>query len=184
MAIHMKNCIQIFRIIGQEISQKDFGLNTNFLEANVINIGLLLLGLIYVLKKFLGATLLNRQKKVIAAIQESEERLHQANIRLTESEKQLNQTQLVIKQIEDEAKLTAYKVRESILAQGKLDIKRLTLAGKASIEVAESRVRQQIQQQITNLAIRQVIVKLKSQIKPALQSKIIDNSIMKLGEHL
>nr|YP_009243867.1 ATP synthase CFO B chain subunit I [Sporolithon durum]AMK96109.1 ATP synthase CFO B chain subunit I [Sporolithon durum] len=178
----MKNYTHIFSIIVKSIPAKGFGLNTNFLEANVINIGLLLFGLIYVLKNFLGVTLLNRQEKVITAIQESEERLQQANVRLAESEKQLSQTQLVIQQIEKEAKITAYKVRESILEQGKLDINRLTLAGKESIKIAESQVKQQIQQQITTLAIRKVVIKLKNQINLSIQSKIIDNSIINIGE--
>eukprot|EP00171_Calliarthron_tuberculosum_P023902 IDg23902t1 len=79
--------------------------------------------------QFLGATLNNRQQKVLTAIQESEERLQKANIRLIESEKQFKQTKMVIKQIEQEAIITAEKVRNSILAQGKLDIERLTEAG-------------------------------------------------------
>lgn len=168
----------------EHLADKGWGLNPDFLEANVINILLLLSGLIYVLKKFLGATLHGRQKKVLTAIQESEERLKQANIRFVESEKQFKQTQLVIKQIEKEAIITAEKVRQSILAQGELDIQRLTEAGKISIAIAEMQVRKQIQQQITSLAIRQVSLDLKRQITPFIQNKIADANIMQLGDRL
>jgi F-type H+-transporting ATPase subunit b len=161
-----------------------FGLNTDFLEANVINIVLLFSGLVYVLKQFLGSTLSTRQQKVLTAIQESEERLQKANTRLVESEKQFKQTEMVIKQIEQEAIVTAEKVRNSILAQGKLDIQRLTEAGKVSIAIAERQVREQIQQQITHLAIRQVTLDLEKQMNLSIQSKIIDENIMKLGDKL
>nr|YP_009293842.1 ATP synthase CFO B chain subunit I [Ahnfeltia plicata]AOM65530.1 ATP synthase CFO B chain subunit I [Ahnfeltia plicata]UAT97201.1 ATP synthase CFO B chain subunit I [Ahnfeltia plicata]UAT97406.1 ATP synthase CFO B chain subunit I [Ahnfeltia plicata] len=177
----MKNIIQIFNIIAEHQTEKGFGFNSDFLEANVINILLLLAGLIYVLRQFLGSSLASRQEKVLFAIQESEERLQQANIRLTESEKQLAQTQMIIDQIKKEAEITAQKVRESILAQGKLDIERLIATGKASITTAENQVRQQIQQQITTLALKRVTVQLKSQMSASMQAKIIDANIMQLG---
>jgi len=148
--------IMIYNVLCLHNDHQGFSLNNNFLEANVVNILLLLSGLVYLLKQFLGALLITRRQKVLTAIQESEERLEKANIRLVESEKQFKQTEMVIKQIEQEAVLTAAKVRQSILDQGKLDIERLTEAGKTSIEIAERQVRNQIQQQITYLAIRQV----------------------------
>lgn len=178
----MENTIRIFKIFAEHQARQGLSFNSNFLEANVINIVFLLSGLIYVLKQFLGSTLLIRQQKVLAAIQESEERLQQANMRLAESEKQLAQTQMVIVQIKQEAELTAQKVRESILAQGKLDIEKLTATGKVSIATAENQVRQQIQQQITTLAVKRVSLQLQSQVTPTMQSKIIDNNIVQLGE--
>nr|QOS04623.1 ATP synthase CFO B subunit subunit I [Sarcopeltis skottsbergii] len=177
----MENVIRIFHIFAEHESHQGLSFNSNFLEANVINIALLLTGLIYVLKQFLGSVLTIRQQKVLAAIQESEERLKQAQIRLEDSEKQLAQTKMVIMQIKKEAELTAQKVRESILEQGKVDIERLTSTGKASIAIAENQVRQQIQQQITALAVNRVFLQLQSQVTPSMQSKIIDDNIVKLG---
>lgn len=159
-----------------------FSLNTNFLEANVINIVILFSGLVYLLKQSLGSLLITRQQKVLGSIQEAEDRLAQANERLLEAEKQFKQTEIVMQQIQQEAVITAAKVRNSILDQGKLDIERLTEAGKASLAIAERQVREQIQSQITNLAIRQVIEDLKQQITPITQSKIVDHSIMQLGD--
>lgn len=174
--------IQTFQCICAQNSSAFFGItfNTNFLEANVLNIGLLLYGLIYVLRKFLGSILMARQEKVLFAIRESEERLQQANLRLNESEKQLKQTQLIIDQIIQESELTAKKVRDSILEQGKADVEKLIISGKSTISTAENQVRQQIQQQITALAIKKVTGQLQDQITAAMQVKIIDNSIIKL----
>lgn len=163
-------------------ANQGFSLNANFLEANVINIVLLLSGLIYLLKQFLGSLLLERQKKVLATIQEAEDRLQKANERLVEAEKQFKQTEIVMQQIDQEAILTAAKIRKSILDQGKLDIARLAEAGKTSIMIAERQVRDQIQQQITHLAIRQVSLDLKEDITPAMQSQIINEGIKQLGE--
>lgn len=172
--------MQIFNWISQEYLNIGITFNSNFLEANVLNIFLLLSGLIYVLKQFLGSALSLRQEKVLFAINESEERLQQADIRLSEAEKQLAQTQIIIDQIIKEAQSTAEKVRNSILEQGKSDIERLTLSSKATIKYAEDQVKQQIQQQITALALQKVSMKLQNEMTSNMQMKIIDNNIMQL----
>nr|QCI04046.1 ATP synthase CF0 subunit I [Antithamnionella ternifolia] len=178
----MENNFQVFRLISEEYSRvsHSIGLNSNFLEANVLNIMLLLFGLIYVLKQFLGSILIIRQEKVVFAINECEERLQQANSRLSESEKQLEQTQLVITQVLNEAEITAQKVRQSILDKGKIDVDKLISASKVSIAVAENQIKQQIKQKITALAIQKVSSQLQAKVDSTMQIKIIDSSIIKL----
>ena len=170
----------IFKVFSQDLVREGISFNTNFLEANVLNILLLLLGLVYVLKQFLGSILSERRDKVLLAIRESEERLEQASIRLNEAEKQLAQTQVIINQIIGEAETTAKKVRQSILEQGKIDIDKLTLSSKASVRFAENQARLQIQQQITSLAIKKVTLQLQNQLTSMMQSQIIDQGIEQL----
>ena len=112
-------------------SGKGFGFNSNFLEANVINMALLLSGVFYLGQNFLART-----------------------------------------------------VKETILAQGKLDIERLTNNGKSSIEKAELQIKKQIQQRITDLALKRVSTQLQDYMTPSLQSKVIDNNIAQLGGQL
>ena len=165
-------------------SSKGFGFNSNFLEANVINIVILASGVFYLGRNFLTSALELRQQKIAEAIQEAEERLQQANIRLAESEKQLAQAKIVVEQIKKEAENTASKVKETILAQGKLDIERLTNTGKSSIEKAEVQIKKQIQQHITTLALKRVTAQLQDYMNPTLQSKLIDSNISQLGGQL
>ena len=165
-------------------SGKGFGFNSNFLEANVLNIALLLSGVVYLGNNFLTSALELRQQKVTEAIQEAEERLQQANTRLADSEKQLTEAQSVIEKIKKEAQTTARTVKETILAQGKLDIERLTNNGKSSIEKAELQIKKQIQQRITDLAMQKVSTQLQDYMTPSLQSKVIDNNIAQLGGQL
>nr|YP_009397224.1 ATP synthase CF0 subunit I [Thuretia quercifolia]ARW66410.1 ATP synthase CF0 subunit I [Thuretia quercifolia] len=172
--------IQIFNLLTEFHLSNGVHFNSNFLEANVLNILLLLFGLIYVLKQFLGSILSLRQEKVLFAINESEERLAQANMRLNEAEKQLTQTKIVIEQIIKEAEITAQRIRQSILEQGKSEIARLSSSSKASIQYAENQVKKQIQQQITSLAINKVSMQLQSEITPTIHMKIIDKNIMQL----
>ena len=170
--------------LSEVSSGKGFGFNSNFLEANVINIALLLSGVIYLGKNFLTSALELRQQKVTEAIQEAEERLQQANSRLLDSEKQLAEAQSVIEKIKKEAETTARTVKETKLAQGKVDIERLTNNGKSNIEQAELQIKKQIQQRIANLALERVSTQLQDYMTPSLQSKVIDNNISELGGQL
>ena len=170
--------------LSEVSSGKGFGFNSNFLEANVINIALLLSGVIYLGKNFLTSALELRQQKVTEAIQEAEERLQEANSRLLDSEKQLAEAQSVIEKIKKEAETTARTVKETILAQGKVDIERMTNNGKSNIEQAELQIKKQIQQRIANLALDRVSTQLQDYMTPSLQSKVIDNNISELGGQL
>ena len=170
--------------LSEVSSAKGFGFNSNFLEANVINIAILLSGTIYLGKNFLTSALELRQQKVTEAIQEAEERLQEANSRLLDSEKQLAEAQSVIEKIKKEAETTARTVKETILAQGKVDIERLTNNGKSNIEQAELQIKKQIQQRIANLALDRVSTQLQDYMTPSLQSKVIDNNISELGGQL
>nr|YP_010865283.1 ATP synthase CFO B chain subunit I [Campylaephora boydenii]WGT74123.1 ATP synthase CFO B chain subunit I [Campylaephora boydenii] len=176
----MQNNYSIVTLICEHSNKIGVSLNTNFLEANVVNILILLFGLIYVLKQFLGSILITRQEKVLFAIRECEERLQQANDRLNESEKQLNQTQNIIDQILNEAEATSKKVSQSILDQGKNEVDKLINASKASLILAENQIKQEIKQQITTLAIQKVSLQLQSTIDASMQSELIDNNIKKL----
>jgi len=180
----IENLLLIGSMVESEIASpasKGFGFNSNFLEANVINISILATGVFYLGNNFLPSALNLRQQKIIEAIQEAEERLKQATLRLAEAEKQMAHSKVIVEQIKKETEITARKVKEAILAQGKLDIERLTNSGKSNIEKAEVQIKKQIQQHITNLAIKKVTVQLKEIMTPALQSKFIDSNISHLG---
>jgi len=125
---------------------------------------------------------LNVNKKILGAIQESEERLQQGNTRLAESEKQLEQAQLVIDSIKKDAETTARQVKSNILTEGKMEIERLTATAKSQIGTVEARVRKQISDYVVTLALKRVTLQLEGKLNPSLQQQIIDRNISKLGD--
>ena len=84
-------------------------------ESNLINLIILLVGLFKLLSEALSKSLLIRQKKVLEAIQESEEKLQEATTRLTESEIKLAQAKFKVKEIYDVARRVADYIRSSTL---------------------------------------------------------------------
>nr|YP_010336430.1 ATP synthase CFO B subunit subunit I [Goniotrichopsis reniformis]UNJ14836.1 ATP synthase CFO B subunit subunit I [Goniotrichopsis reniformis] len=177
---YIQSMSQIFIIIAEENS-KGFGINTNILDTNAINLAILVGLLVYVGKGAITSLLDNRQQKVLNSLQEAEERQAQASTRLSEAKTQLAQTQIIIAEIKKEAEVTAQQVRESTFHQGKVDIERLVASGKVSIASAETQVKKKLLQQVASLAVERVLSQLKAELSTEMQSKIIDEKIASLG---
>jgi F-type H+-transporting ATPase subunit b len=159
----------------------DIGLNTDIFEANLVNLVLLTGGIFYLGSNALSESLVERQQKILGAIQESEERLQQAVVRLDESETQLKQAQIVIESIKNDSVATAQVVKSGILTDGQNDIERLTASAKNQIGTIEAKVRKQISEYVVTLALQRVTLQLEGNIGTNLQKQIIDTNISKLG---
>jgi F-type H+-transporting ATPase subunit b len=173
---------QTLNNFSTQIADGGVSLNTDIFEANLINIVLLAGGLFYLLSGALSESLLERQQKILGAIQESEEKLREATTRLVEGETKLAQAQIVIESIQKEAEQTAINVKSSILTNGKSEIERLTINAKAQINTIEARVRKQISDYVATLAVQRITVQLENKLNSSLQQQIIDRNISKLAE--
>jgi F-type H+-transporting ATPase subunit b len=165
-----------------QISDLSIGLNLDILETNIVNLIIFVGGIFYLGSNALSAGLSERQQKILGAIRESEERLHEAVARLTESEKQLEQAQMVISSIKTDAETTAKQVKNTILTDGKAEIERLTSAAKSQITTIEAKVRKQIADYVVALALKRVTLQLEGKLTSSLQQQIIDSNISKLGD--
>ena len=162
------------------VTEGSVGLNFDIFETNLINLVLLSGGIFYLGSNALSESLVERQQKILGAIQESEERLAQATQRLTESEKQLEQAQLVIASIKSDAEATAKQVKSAILKDGKAEIERLSAVAKTQIGTIEGKVRKQISDYVIALALQRVTLQLEGKLGANTQQQIIDRNISKL----
>lgn len=158
-----------------------YSLNTNILDTNIINLTIFVSALVYFGRPVLGNILSDRQDKIFSAIQEAETKLEDANKRLAEAEKQLLQTQSVIAQIKQDAEITARKIRDALIDQGKSDTQRLLASSQASIKSKENEIKKQIQKEIVSLALKRVTIQLKNQVNDNVKLNINDKNIAMLG---
>ena len=173
---------QTLNSFSGQISDLSISLNTDIFEANLVNLVLLTGGVFYLGSNALSESLVERQQKILGAIQESEERLQEAVARLAESEKQLEQAQIVIASIKTDAEETAKKVKSTILTDGKAEIERLTASAKSQITTIEAKIRKQISDYVVALALKRVTLQLEGKLNANLQQQIIDRNISKLGD--
>lgn len=136
-----------------------FDIETVF-DANLVNLTLLDGGLFYLLSNALSENLLERQKKVLLTITESEEKLGEATARLIESEGRLSEAPVVIASIQAGAEETSIKLRASILREGQAEIMRLSANAEARRLSFESQVRRTISEKIVRQILNQVTTRI------------------------
>lgn len=90
---------------------REFGLNTDIFETNLINIAILIFGLFNFVGGFLKTSLSERKQKIKETVQESERQLATSNQRFEEAQKQLDQMNLIIAEIKTETE----KVKSEML---------------------------------------------------------------------
>lgn len=178
------NIMSNFLFIAELSSGKGFGFNPNFLEANVINIAILLYGVVYFGRNFFASALEVRQREVVEIIQESEERLQQSRMKLTEAEERLAGAQSEIDQIKKEAEAMAKRAKVTIKAQGRLEVNRVTENGRLTMIRIEAQMKKSVQQYISGLAIQRANTELKEYLTLELQSNLLSKRISQLGDQL
>ena len=70
-----------------------FGLNTNIFETNIINLAIVIAGLVYFLRGFLGGILERRRDAILTDLKDAEQRLAEASTALDAVKKDLAEAQ-------------------------------------------------------------------------------------------
>ena len=162
-------------------SEGGFGLNSDVFETNIVNLAILWFGLFTFLKDPLASSLSERKSKIQVAIQEAEEQLEQAKVRLAQAQKQFSQLNLVLDPIRKDGENSAQKTKDSILAQGKKDIESNALRAKNQIFSLESQIKGQIFSYVVGLALQRAQSQLETNLSQDMQVKIIDANISRIG---
>ncbi|WP_008309363.1 F0F1 ATP synthase subunit B [Leptolyngbya sp. PCC 6406] len=158
-----------------------FGLNSDILETNLINLVIVIGVLIYFGKKFLGSTLTSRRVRIEEAIQDAEARKKKASSALAEQQQNLAQAKAKAEQILAEAQENAAKAREALLAQAKVDVERLQASAAQDLSSQQERVLRELRQQVTEMAIARAKEQLPGRLNQDIQHRLIDQSIAMLG---
>ena len=95
-------------------SHGSFGLNFNPFETNIINLAIVIAGLVYFLRGFLGGILERRKSLIVADLKDAEQRLNQASAALKTAQQQVADAQAQAEKIRSDAKARAEAVRLEI----------------------------------------------------------------------
>nr|YP_009240147.1 ATP synthase CF0 subunit I [Sciadopitys verticillata]AMO00701.1 ATP synthase CF0 subunit I [Sciadopitys verticillata]BAK86700.1 ATP synthase CF0 B chain [Sciadopitys verticillata]BAW34566.1 ATP synthase CF0 B chain [Sciadopitys verticillata]BCK60735.1 ATP synthase CF0 B chain [Sciadopitys verticillata] len=173
----MKNVTDSCISLVYWISAGSFGLNTNILETNIINLSVVLGVLIYFGKGVLSNLLDNRKQKIFSTIRSSEElckgaadQLEQARVRLRE-----------VKTRADEIRISGYseieQEKEEILHTASANLEKLENSKNETIHLEQQRVMEQIRQQIYHQAVQRALRTLNSRLNSELHLRTIDHNI-------
>jgi F-type H+-transporting ATPase subunit b len=174
----MENFDQIFTLLAED---EGISLNLDILETGLLNILALIAILVFAGRDFLGSLLEERKATIVQSVQDTEDRLNEAQKRLEESQKQLNQSNIVISEIQKETQATKRVLLESDAFQAKKDLKIRFERALVAFRSKERQIFLEIKQQIISLVLQRTVVRARETFSPKERATaLINETINKL----
>ncbi|CAM6031833.1 unnamed protein product [Sphagnum compactum] len=171
----MENTIDF--VIPQKlwILANSFRLNTNLLETNLINLGVVLGLLVYFGK---GVNLLkNRKLTILNTIRDAQERYEEATDKSEQAKTRLQQAKIKADNIRINGLSQMDKEKKDLIDAADEDSKRLEDSKNATIRFEKQRAIEQVRQQVSRLALERALETLKNSLNSELHLRMIDHNI-------
>nr|YP_009943722.1 ATP synthase CF0 subunit I [Douinia plicata]QOD95555.1 ATP synthase CF0 subunit I [Douinia plicata] len=159
------------------ILANSFGLNTNLLETNLINLGVVLGLLVYFGKGVLSNLLKNRKLTILNTIRDAEERYKEATDKLKQATTRLQQAKIKADNIRINGLSQMDKEKKDLIDAADEDSKRLEDSKNATIRFEKQRAIEQVRQQVSRLALERALETLKNSLNSELHLRMIDHNI-------
>lgn len=160
-----------------------FGINTNLLETNVINLAVVIGVVVYFGGDVLRSILKNRQESILKSINDAEVRFQEATQKLASAKEQLEIAKTKAAEIRAQGKVSAEQGAKTLLERAEEDIKRLEETKQATIRVEEEKAVYAVCEQMSRLALSKAVTKVKTRLAKdsSLQRRLLDLNIALLG---
>lgn len=130
-----------------------FGLNTDLFETNILNLAVVVGIVITFVGDALRTLLDQRQKTILSALQEADQKAREAQQRLDDAREAVETVRLRAKEIRRQAAQSAEQESLRIQQQIKNDLQRLQERGRQAIQLEYQRAIQAVTQQVATLAL-------------------------------
>ncbi|KEF43050.1 MAG: ATP F0F1 synthase subunit B [Cyanobium sp. CACIAM 14] len=162
-------------------SHGSFGLNFDLFETNIINLVIVIAGLVWFLRGFLGGILERRRERILTDLKDAEERLSVATVALAEAQKSLGEARARAEKIRADGQARAEAIRLESEKRTVEEMARLKQDSQSDLDSEVSRVSKQLQRQAAEMAIAKALASLPGQLDATTQARLIDQSIQTLG---
>lgn len=177
----MLNTLFILATEAHSAGEGGFGINLDFLEANLFNLAILLGIIIYYAPKTLGKTLGDRRTKIATAIEEAETRQREAAKTLATEQEKLAKAKAEAARIVEAAAQKAEVAKQEIANQADLDVQRLQETAAKDLGAERDRVITELKRRIAEQALAQAEAELRRRLNNQAQDQLIERSIAQLG---
>jgi F-type H+-transporting ATPase subunit b len=158
-----------------------FGLNLNPFDTNIINLAIVIAGLVYFLRGFLGGILERRRAAILADLNDVEQRLASASTALVAAQKDLADAQSRAERIRADGESRAQAIRLESEKRTVEEMARIKQDSASDMQSEASRVSDQLRREAARLAIEKALASLPVRLDATTQARLIDQSIQSLG---
>jgi F-type H+-transporting ATPase subunit b len=162
-------------------SHGGFGINLNLFDTNVINLAIVIAGLVWFLRGFLGGILERRRSAILDDLKDAEARLATATTALAEAQKGLSAAQEKADQIRIDGKARADAIRIETSQRTADEVARIREGAMADLDNEAARVGELLRREGARRAIEKALSSLSGKLDGDAQSRLIEQSIESLG---
>ena len=141
-----------------------FGINTNILETNIINLSVVIGIVVSFGGDALRSLLENRKQTILNSIKEADDRANEAKARFEQAALAFEAAKTKAEEIQKQSFLTAEQEKNQILKQTEEDKKRLEQMKHETVRFQQQRAVQQVSQKVVSLALLQVRKRLETRL--------------------
>jgi len=164
-------------------NQGGFGLNLNLFDTNIINLAIVIAGLVWFLRGFLGGILERRRASILSDLREAEERLVKATTALGEAQKGLATAQGKADQIRVDGKARSEAIRLEGSNRTAEEVARVREGAMADLDNEAARVGESLRREAARSAIENALAALPGKLDQKAQDLLIEQSIQTLGNN-
>lgn len=167
----------IFFMFASLAENGGFGINTNLLETNVLNLAVVIGVLFYFGKDLLLDTLKNRKELILKSLQDSVEKKMEAVDNLNAAKIQFQKAQEKSEEIRSQGLVLARQNSEKFLDSMEGNVKRIEEAKIFTIRFEEEKAITEVVQKVSSSALEQALDKLTVSMNPSIQKRIFNRNI-------
>ena len=162
-------------------SHGTFGLNLDIFETNINNLAIVIAGLTWFLRGFLGGILERRRERILGELKDAEERLSVATASLAVAQNSLGEARARAEKIRADGKVRAEAIRLESEKRTVEEMARLKQDSQSDMDSEVSRVSKLLQREAAEMAIAKALASLPGRLDASTQAQLIDQSIQSMG---
>lgn len=149
-----------------------FGINTNILETNVINLAVVIGVVVTFVGDALKSLLENRRQAILSNLKEADQKAFEAQERLNQAKNALTDAIKKADQIKQQSFTAAEQESQQVIRQTQDELQRLEQTKQDTIQLQRQRAIQQLSQQVITLALSQVKAKLTKRLDVSFHNSV------------
>lgn len=158
-----------------------FGINTNILETNILNLSVVVTVVVYAVGGALTGLLDARKKAIYDSFNKAEEQFNKAQEALTDAKKAFTDAEAKVLEIKDQGKSKIQQLKVSLVEQTAQDAERLENSKETTLRIEQDRIRNALRRNLVVKAMNGASMQLEKTLDNQKQARVLETFIPTLG---
>jgi len=158
-----------------------FGINTNILETNILNLSVVITVVIYAVGGALTSLLENRKKLIFDSFTKAEEQFAKAQDALLQAQNSFQEAESKVSEIQNQGKTKIEQLKVALIDQAAQDADRLEISKETTLQLEQDRIRNELRRNLVVKAMQGASTQLEKSLNNKKQVLVLESVIPSLA---